>query len=257
MTIITALKNKKQDAERALKKMKGFVGQSQLRAIGTICRGEEKQFMFDKLVEYGIRIESMPKIYDQDGKGDNAVAYLHYFKGNMDWYITEKDIQPEQLQAFGLADLGNGEPEIGYISITELVDHGVELDLHFIPETIGKIKEFLHSARRVAAAAIIVSALSACASPVWEKPNATPAEFEQVKAECLIEGAQRVPVAPVYTVTPASSFSSSSCDKKGHNCSSYSTSMPPTVQQQDANAPLRDQVVRSCFSRKGWLEKNL
>lgn len=44
--------------------------------------------------------------YEQDGKGEEAIVTLHYFRGGMDWFITEKDMEPEQHQAFGLADLG-------------------------------------------------------------------------------------------------------------------------------------------------------
>ncbi len=82
----------------------------------------------------------MPKTYEQDGKGDDAVVYLHYFRGDMDWYITEKDMEAEQHQAFGLADLGMGFPELGYINISELIDNNVELDLYWEPKTLREVK---------------------------------------------------------------------------------------------------------------------
>lgn len=62
----------------------------------------------------------MDKTYEQDGKGEESIAYLHYFRGSADWYILEKDSEPEQFQAFGWADLGGGG-ELGYISIIDLV----------------------------------------------------------------------------------------------------------------------------------------
>jgi hypothetical protein len=68
--------------------------------------------------------------------------YLHYFRGSCDWYIMEKDIDSHgdgQSQAFGLADLGYGG-ELGYISIQELCECGVELDLHFKPISFGELK---------------------------------------------------------------------------------------------------------------------
>lgn len=102
-------------------------------------RGEEAQFFVDKFCEIGTRIYNMPKTYDQEGCGDGAVAYLHYFKGGCDWYITEKDAAADgQHQAFGWADLGHGG-ELGYISIVELIANGVELDLYFSPATLGEI----------------------------------------------------------------------------------------------------------------------
>jgi hypothetical protein len=51
----------------------------------------------------------------------------------------------EQLQAFGYACL-NGDTEnaeLGYISIEELTENGVELDLYYKPEKLGDIKKKL------------------------------------------------------------------------------------------------------------------
>ncbi len=113
---------------------------NELKVLVDNMRKEEKQFFFNKAVEIADTIKNMPVTYEQDGKGKNAVAYLHYFRGDADWYITEKDKEAEQIQAFGLADLGYGG-ELGYISIDELVGAGVELDLYFTPKTLGEIQE--------------------------------------------------------------------------------------------------------------------
>ena len=105
--------------------------------------GEEGSSFGANLVEYGDRVWAMPKTYAQDGMGDQAVAHLHYFKGSGDWYITEVDSTRDgegQIQAFGLADLGYGT-ELGYISIAELIGNGVELDLHFTPQTLAELKD--------------------------------------------------------------------------------------------------------------------
>ncbi|HXP97978.1 MAG TPA: hypothetical protein VN809_14780 [Telmatospirillum sp.] len=102
---------------------------------------------------------------------------------------------------------------------------------------------------------VVALSLSACARVSWVKPNAGAAEWEQTKAACMLEGAQRVPVAPAYAMQPGSSYTSTNCDNKGHNCTTYDTVTPPSVQQYDANAGLRDQVVKACFYRNGWTEK--
>lgn len=65
---------------------------------------------------------------------------MHYFTSNGDFYITEKDIDDGVTQAFGLASIGDSYPELGYISITELVKNGAEIDLHFEPKTLSEIK---------------------------------------------------------------------------------------------------------------------
>jgi hypothetical protein len=126
----------------ALKTLRGFIGSGQLQAIGDACRGEEKQFFFDKMVALSDLVSTMPQTYQQDGLGDQAIVSLHYFRGSMDWYITERDSDPDgegQIQAFGLADFGDGG-ELGYISIVELIASGVELDMYFEPKTLGQIR---------------------------------------------------------------------------------------------------------------------
>ena len=135
-------RNTKSDAIEAVNTLKHFVGKAQLQAIGHGCQSEEKQFFFDKLVEMANVVSTMPETYEQDGMGDQAVVHLHYFHGDMDWYITERDCDPEgegQIQAFGMADLGYGG-ELGYISIQELIMNNIELDLYFTPTTLAEIK---------------------------------------------------------------------------------------------------------------------
>ncbi|WP_293006019.1 DUF2958 domain-containing protein [Nitrosomonas sp.] len=120
--------------------LKNFIGAAQLSAVGTLIRGEEGQFFKDKLVEIANVIQTMPKTYGQDGMGDKAIVYLHYFKGSGDWYITEKDMEDDQIQAFGLADIFGDGGELGYINIEEIIQHGVELDFHWTPKTLEQIR---------------------------------------------------------------------------------------------------------------------
>lgn len=124
--------------QRVLVDLRDFMGHAQRNAIKQALLGEEREFFLDKLESLAGRIRSMAQTYDQDGKGDQATAFLHYFRGGCDWYITEKDRAGEQLQAFGQADLGYG-PELGYISLVELLACGVELDLHFTPCTLADL----------------------------------------------------------------------------------------------------------------------
>ena len=69
------------------------------------------------------------------------MAHLHYFLGGADWWLIEKDSDPDnagQIQAFGIADLGMGA-ELGYISIPEILACGAELDYYFAPKTVAEI----------------------------------------------------------------------------------------------------------------------
>lgn len=127
----------RKDAAHSLAQLRGFIGTAQLQAIGQVCYSEEKQFMFAKLDEMARIVTTMPKTYETDGQGDQAIAQLHYFTGGCDWYITERDQETEQLQAFGLANLGYGG-ELGYISIVEILESGAELDLYWSPKPISQ-----------------------------------------------------------------------------------------------------------------------
>ena len=120
--------------------LKAFISKAQIRAMLNGSIGEEGKWFGDKVSELANTFNTMPKTYEQDGMGGKAVAHLHYFIGGMNWYITERDMEEEQLQAFGLADLGQGG-ELGYISIEELIENGVELDLHWTPKTLDEINE--------------------------------------------------------------------------------------------------------------------
>jgi len=69
--------------------------------------------------------------------------------GSQTWLITE--IEPGTNNAFGLCDMGQGYPELGYVSIDELAklklyfDMKIERDIHF--EAHMTISEYANQAR--------------------------------------------------------------------------------------------------------------
>jgi hypothetical protein len=138
----------KTEATEAIQKIKGFMPASQLSVISDLFRGEEKQFFFDKMVEMASLIETMPKTYEQDGLGEDAIVHLHYFRGGVDAWVTEKDMgdpstgDTSQTQAFGLITLtgSKDDAEFGYINIEELVANGVELDLYWSPKKLKEVR---------------------------------------------------------------------------------------------------------------------
>lgn len=117
-----------------------FINPVQLRTIHQLARGEEGAFFVSKMKELSQTFTTMPKPYKTDGQGDDAVAVLHYFGRGGDWYIVERDSSDEQHQAFGVACLSGEYPEKGYISIAELLESGVELDLHWTPKKLCEIE---------------------------------------------------------------------------------------------------------------------
>lgn len=130
-------------------KLAHYVGREQRYAVRQASQGEEREYFSAMMDDLSKRVDTMPTTYKQDGLGDSAIAYLHYFTAGSDWWITEKDSggpddedPGRQDQAFGLACL-NGDwqnAEVGYISIADLIAHGTELDLYWTPKTLGTIK---------------------------------------------------------------------------------------------------------------------
>lgn len=134
----------------ALKNLTGFIGRNQAACVRDLIRtSEDRDFFIDKMIELDERIKAMPVTYQQDGLGDNAIAYLHYFTAGSDFYITEKDKGAKdddpadfQSQAYGYTIL-NGDDEMaecGYISLPEILGCNAELDFHFTPTTLAAIK---------------------------------------------------------------------------------------------------------------------
>ena len=123
---------------RVMKALREFIGPAQMRVLAMNCRGEEGEWFRNRLAEIAELITKMPKTYETDGEGDKAVAHLHYFTSGWDFYITEKDTNPGQHQAFGL--VAGFEIELGSISIPELLGCGAEIDLYWEPKTIGAVR---------------------------------------------------------------------------------------------------------------------
>jgi len=94
------------------------------------------------IVDTAEQISKSARTYDTDGQGDAAVVQLHYFSGSSDWYILELDKDGLLDQAFGWVVLGGDLQcaELGYISINELCQNGVELDLHWTPRPLAAVK---------------------------------------------------------------------------------------------------------------------
>ena len=130
--------------QQAIATITPFMPRSELFALRSNLTGEERAAFITMFDDIATVINTMPKTYQQRGKGDNAIVYLHYFLHASDWYITEKDMEGDgTIQAFGFAHL-NGDTqnaELGYISIAELVKVGVELDLYWTACTLAEIKE--------------------------------------------------------------------------------------------------------------------
>lgn len=84
-------------------------------------------------------LKLLPPLLEQDGKGENAIAYVKFFNpmGDGTWYITELD--PQNMLAFGLVCL-HGERELGYIDLNELKNIKLKFGLYIERDTRFKPK---------------------------------------------------------------------------------------------------------------------
>lgn len=122
-----------------------IMGKAQTMALVRLQHGEESAAGHEIAARIRETLRTMPRTYEN--RGDDAIAYLHYFSAQADFYITELDKgdddtkAPEQHQAFGSANLGFGA-ELGYISLIELAENNVELDFYFTPKPLREcVKE--------------------------------------------------------------------------------------------------------------------
>ena len=115
-----------------------FVSKNQLEILNSALDGEEGSYFEELMTNLTKIIETMPKTYDtSEMKAEDITVHLHYFHGNSDWWITERDIEKQQLQAFGLAKMQFSEQ--GYIPISELIANNVELDMHWQPVKLSTL----------------------------------------------------------------------------------------------------------------------
>ena len=126
--------------------LRPFIGPAQTAVLEEMLKGEEGLYFQELLSGLATDIQAMPQTGETDGLCDKAVAHLHYFMGNFDFWITERDVGDgtadlRQHQAFGFVNLGDPDnAELGYISLPELFASNVELDLYWSPKTLGEIK---------------------------------------------------------------------------------------------------------------------
>lgn len=126
-----------------------WMGHAQRRVLCLALQGEEGVHFAELLTTLKAHIEAMPKTYEtEDIPTEDKVLHLHYFRGGVDAWIVEKDMGDgsddlRQHQAYGKQGLFGGgwdDAEWGYISIQELIDNDVELDLHWTPTMAKDMK---------------------------------------------------------------------------------------------------------------------
>lgn len=89
-------------------------------------------------------LKDLPALYEQDGKGDEATAFVKFFTpdSNFTWYATEYDPATETF--FGLVDAF--DKELGYFTLSDLMsvrgglNLPVERDMYFTPTTLKELR---------------------------------------------------------------------------------------------------------------------
>lgn len=124
------------------KLLETFIPRAQLATLNElIATSEEREHFMGIAKKLENTIKSMPATYETEEVNDPLVQ-LHYFYGSADWWVVEKDIKPEQEQAFGYVNLGDDiNAEMGYINILELVTskHNIELDYYWTAIPVSQV----------------------------------------------------------------------------------------------------------------------
>jgi len=125
-----------------------FMPNSQRLTLKQNLRSEEGEYFAKLVIDLDKRISEMPHTYQTEAiEVPDKIVHLHYFLGNIDAWIIEKDMYCDrgspQLQAYGKATLygyGFNSAGWGYISIQEYIESGVELDLYWTPKPVKECK---------------------------------------------------------------------------------------------------------------------
>ena len=116
---------------RSLKFLRSVMSKSQFYAFGDLCKNsEERDFFRLKALELEKTFKDLPALYLTDGQKDSLFT-VHYFGPSFDCWIKEIDL--ETGEAFGMSKFYGNDPELGYISIHDLCENGMEIDLNFAP----------------------------------------------------------------------------------------------------------------------------
>lgn len=129
--------------------LRNFMPAGQIAILKDCLTGEEALGISRDVLSALKAVLATPVTYATDGQGEEAVVYLHYFGRGADAWITERDVGDtpdgdglgEQYQAFGKISLTGRrqDAELGYISIKELIESGLELDMFWIPKNLKSI----------------------------------------------------------------------------------------------------------------------
>ena len=85
-------------------------------------------------------LKNLPPLYAQDGKGQDAIAYVKFFTPDSNWTWFATEFSPEDGTFFGLVD--GFEKELGYFTLQELqsakgpMGLPIERDMHFDPKPL-------------------------------------------------------------------------------------------------------------------------
>jgi len=86
---------------------------------------------------------SIPRLYEQDGLGDDAIVHIKYFTPDGDWTWFGTEYDPDTRTFFGLVD--GFEKEYGYFSLDELesvrgsLGLPIERDMWFTPTKLSEV----------------------------------------------------------------------------------------------------------------------
>lgn len=119
--------------------MRDCMPAAQRATVAAALGGEGAAGVGDRLDALAATLRRMPRLHETDGQGGRALARMHWSTGAADWWLVEWDATGRS--GFGLCDLGQGfGPELGYFALSDMLSIGAELDLHWQPAPVARIR---------------------------------------------------------------------------------------------------------------------
>lgn len=130
-----------QDAILDAPLFRAFAGKFQQMALLENDESEESDHLIETVDRLEKELNDIPKIYAQDGLGEDAIVYAHLFHGGTDMLITEYSKKDNQAFGFTILNGDSQMAELGYISMNEVQKNKkIELDFYWKPVTIKEAK---------------------------------------------------------------------------------------------------------------------
>lgn len=135
-------------AAAELAKLNGVLGDAQWQSMKEMLAvgGDQAEFVANKVFEIGDTLRKLPLGDESGAIRDDALCYLRYQKGSLNFYVTERQIHKELGELVMVMRVVDGGRNFDFFyAKIEAINNfceGIELDLYWRPITIAEAKKY-------------------------------------------------------------------------------------------------------------------